>query len=77
MLWLDSTPNMRKNTLVADQGLPTSLPLPPISRVDLQLPHPFPRRYYTLTNTHAISEIRTLDLREQQSEVRSIFRVTE
>ncbi|GFV47282.1 uncharacterized protein TNCV_4829381 [Trichonephila clavipes] len=37
MIWLDSTPIKRENTLGGDQMPPTSLPLPPTSREDMWL----------------------------------------
>ncbi|GFT39397.1 hypothetical protein TNCV_2422991 [Trichonephila clavipes] len=45
------------------QGLPTSLPLPPTSQVDLwldsNLEYLLPQRHYTFSNIHAFSGVRT------------------
>ncbi|GFX29169.1 hypothetical protein TNCV_3217041 [Trichonephila clavipes] len=68
-IWLCSSPILRENTLVEDQGAPTSLPHPPTSREDLwldgYLQYPMPQRHYKFTNIHVFSGVRNQALRHR------------
>ncbi|GFW28443.1 hypothetical protein TNCV_4641081 [Trichonephila clavipes] len=78
--WFPWNPNFEDEYPGGGNGLPSSLPLPPILREDLRLDgyleYPVPQRYCTFANIHAYSGIRTQVLRNRSQRHSSLYQMS-